>query len=769
MWKKSEVWKNRKFQIVVIVELLLLLVGIFGLFQGNRTICRTEGMEISLAGGAYLEESQEFYVDGNSGVYGEWLQAGGFSLTPGVYELKVNFDTVDNEINTMGIKAPEAGFRSLLANDISLYTGIQERSGQFYVTDWLGEEDGLHVSIGYHGSQPLSIQNIEIVKTNAGSRILIFCVMVFSLLINSLIMLYVYMGKYQVSVEWKLVRFGIPALALLSSIPVLVDYIIIGADLIYHLLRIEFLAETLAQGIFPARVEGMWLYGHGYASSIFYGDTFLLVPALLRLIGFPMTMAYGMFVFFVNLATAIVAYISFKGIFQNSRVGMFGCMLYTLAPYRVYNIYNRSAVGEYTAMIFLPLVCLGFYLLLTQDVKKKEYRYYWLILVLGFSGIIQSHVLSCEITAIYCALLCIIAIKRVLRKETFLELLKAVLGTVLANLWFLVPFLDMMAADEYRFSQNTGMHIQMRGILPANILFTMQNAGGNSRFHELGMLDTEPIGVGIAVLLGCVMFFFLYREHKKESKTFAQAGMAAFVVGAAAVVMSTCYFPWDTIQTWNSITGTLVPMIQFPTRLTIVASVSLTVVACVAAAWLLRENHFSKKVGALFFATVCISCIFFSMYQTNDTLEVKEGVLRLHTAQAAGHSGVLGAEYLPLGVELDFHYHEAWPSEHVTVTEFKKDNLDTVTTLSVASNTNENWVELPMLYYKGYQAEDMETGEKLTVSSGTNGHVRVLLESGYEGNVHAWYAGMWYWRVAEIVSIVFIAAMSGFVWWKYRK
>lgn len=762
MWKKSEIVKNRKFQILLVFELLLLCVAVIGLLRGNRTICSEASMVITMEGGAYLEETQEYYVDGSCGVSGEWLEAGGFSLTPGVYELKVGFTTTDNEINTMGIKASKAGFKSLLANEVSLYTGIHERSGQFYVTDWLGEEDKLHVFVGYNGTEPLTISSIEIIKTNAGSRILLFCVLFGSVLLNSLLMIYSYMGKYPVSLEWKLTHFGIPALALLASIPVLVDYIVIGADLIFHLLRIEFLADSLAHGIFPARIESQWLYGHGYASSIFYGDTFLLIPALLRLIGFPMVVAYGTFIFVVNLGTAICSYFSFKGMFRDKLVGMFGCMLYTLAPYRIYNIYNRSAVGEYTAMTFLPLVCYGFYALLTQDTEKKEYKKYWLILVAGFSGIIQSHVLSCEIAVVYCALLCLIAVKRVFRKQTFLQLVKAVLGTVLVNLWFLVPFLDMMSADVYRFSQNTGNYVQMRGILPANILYTMQNAGGNSRFHELGMLDTEPIGVGVAVLLSCIAYFLLRGANKKESREVDQTALTAFLIGLAAIVMSMCYFPWDTIQSWNDITGTLVPMIQFPTRLTTIACVCMTIVACAAAVWMLREKGIKKY---LFFLAVGGLCVFFSMYQTNDTLEVKEGAMRLHTAEAMGHSGVLGAEYLPLGVELNFTYHDARASEQVTVLEFAKENLDTTTSVSVAKDAKEQWIELPMLYYKGYQAKDLDSGKQLPVCVGENGHVRVLLEGGYQGTVRTWYAGMWYWRVAEIVSAVTVLGMLSMICW----
>lgn len=101
--------------------------------------------------------------------------------------------------------------------------------------------------------------------------------------------------------------------------------------------------------------------------------------------------------------------------------------------------------------------------------EKKEYRHSWLLPVLGFSGIIQSHVLSCEIAGVFTILLCLLCIRKVFRKRTFLELVKVVVGTVLANIWFLLPMLDMMLADQYRYSNNSGVYIQDRGILGAQI------------------------------------------------------------------------------------------------------------------------------------------------------------------------------------------------------------------------------------------------------------------------------------------------------------
>lgn len=751
LWKQSEVMNNKKFRALLILEALLLLLTVIGILRGDKTVSTLADMQVTAADGTVLDDTG-YSIDGSAGVNGTWLTLEGFSLNPGVYCYYVDYDAEDNEVNKVNIHSNGDIYKELMENELSLYSGKNDTFCQVYVTNKLNA-DQVNITVDYYGTGKLTIRDIRLVRTTGAERMLFVILLLLSGIVDALVMLYVYLGKYTLPLEKKLVYFGIPSLAILSSLPLFVDYIMTGADLGFHLLRIEFLAQSLAQGIFPTRVEPMWLYGHGYANSLFYCDTFLVIPAVLRLIGFPITASYGGYIFLVNLATAVIAYISFKGIFRDRITGMFGSMLYTLAPYRIYNIYNRSAVGEYTAMTFLPLLCYGFYLIFTEDTEKKEYRRYWLLPVLGFSGIIQSHVLSCEIAGVFTILLCLLCIKKVFRGRTFVELVKVVVGTVLANIWFLLPMLDMMLADQYRYSNNTGMYIQDRGVLGAQIFFTMQNAGNNSRFQEYGMTGTEPIYVGVAVLLGIIVYFAIRRQEKENDRVHDKAALISFVLGMIAILVSTYYFPWDACKDINSVTELLTTMIQFPTRLTTIAAIAMTLVACTAGYWMQKRKESVLKT--VFFLAMCGTCVCFSMFQTNDLLQTKETPWRIYSMSSMGHSGILGAEYLPLDVDWNFYYHDAWPSEGVTVENFEKENLDTLTTVTTLGETGEYYIDLPMLLYKGYQAKDVATGERFVVTKGENGHVRAILPAGYQGTVRVWYSGMWYWRVAEAVSLLF--------------
>lgn len=758
------IWKKKKYRVLLAVELLLLLLGIAGLFGRTGPVMSLRQADAALAAGA-AGADDGYTIGGDSGFSGAFLTSAPFALGTGVYDIRITYETDTDAVNSFGVKADGAPFRTLFTNEVSLYSGIGEASGRAWLA---GGTDSLQIYVNYGGGS-LTVRDVEVVRTNAGSRILLFWTVVAALLCNGMIAAYERNQERAFTLRGTAAWLAVPGAALAACLPLLTDYLFFGADLGFHLLRIEGLAKALALGDIPARVEGFWLYGHGYANSIFYCDTFLAFPALLRLLGFTANTAYKLYVTAVNLATAGVAYGCFKGIGKSRAVGVLGCLLYTLAPYRLYNMYNRAAVGEYTAMIFFPLLLYGFYRIFTLDTQEKEYGRSWILPALGFTGIIQSHVLSCELAGGFTVLLCLILWKRVFRKKTFLVLAKTVAATVLLNIWFLLPFLDNMASGSYVFSQTAGETIQKRGILPAHLFYTMQREGSSFRFQDTGMMDTEPITLGIALLfclavyLYCVVFG---GKKQREQLPVAERRSAAvaFGLGVAALIMSTCYFPWDLLQGLHPLTAALVGSLQFPTRFLAVATPCMVFTACIAAKWMEKPEWGACRRG--YFLAAGALCVFFALYQMDDCLLTRESILRMYAAENMGHSGILGGEYLPAGTDVSrLSYRGAVGEEQVSILEFSKVGLDTTTLAENSDGGQTRYLELPMLYYKGYRAQDTATGERLPVLAGDNNVVRVQLPPGYQGRVRCRYAGEWYWRAAEAVSAAaWIGLIGGAVW-----
>ena len=114
---------------------------------------------------------------------------------------------------------------------------------------------------------------------------------------------------------------------------------------------------------------------------------------------------------------------------------------YSIAPYRLVDLYARHAVGEYSAMIFFPVIALAMYRIYTEDVKSwKRYNRNSLLLAIGMVGLLVTHTLSVEMSVFVLAIVAIAFAKRTFRKETLLVLLHAVGLTALLGAFFIVPF-----------------------------------------------------------------------------------------------------------------------------------------------------------------------------------------------------------------------------------------------------------------------------------------------------------------------------------------
>lgn len=163
---------------------------------------------------------------------------------------------------------------------------------------------------------------------------------------------------------------------------IFIPYLVRGHDIRFHLMRIEALKDGLLSGAFPVKIQPTWLNGNGYPVSILYPDLFLYIPALLRLLGLSLQTVYKIYIMLINGVTIGFSYWSFRRMSGRRALGLLGSFIYTLSIYRLTNIYTRAAVGEYTAMAFLPLVLYAMWRIYKEEDLQKNLisitGYYWL-------------------------------------------------------------------------------------------------------------------------------------------------------------------------------------------------------------------------------------------------------------------------------------------------------------------------------------------------------------------------------------------------------
>lgn len=560
---------------------------------------------------------------------------------------------------------------------------------------------------------------------------------------------------------WK-ANWGYILLFLLVSYPVMNDFLIRGHDIYFHIMRIEGMAEGLRGGQFPVRIQPVWFGGFGYACPVFYGDLFLYIPALLRLLGMPLQSAYKAYVLLCNLGTVVIAGYSFGGIFKNRHMGMLGSALYSLSIYRLMNVYVRASMGEYTGMMLLPLLLYAVVLLLDREQDKQSLKKGGLLLGLSMAGIIQSHILTCEIVVFVLGFICLLYIKRIFTLPVIKAGVKAVLIAAGLSVWFLVPFCDYMLTGKYNVNAFNGGHrleaqIQQYGVFVSQLGNLFHIASGENLSREAGTRGEMSLGIGIgltAALFGFLVLSAWLKEEKKQREW--KIARAACLASVLSLWMMTVHFPWDFLRRSNVLMRYLIVNIQFPWRMGIIATLALTLLWCCIGV-LVYQKFGSRLFGALLGGLLLITGIS-AVYFMDNLLDVGE-VLHIDSYQEMDTYVKSGNEYLPVNtVPEDLKRENLVVEDGLELSGYE---IEGTTIRFSCTNTTEidKIMEIPLLYYRGYEAvlENGQGRQTIEVYSGTNNAARMVIGPQTEGTITVSYQEPLYWRLAELVSALTLA------------
>ncbi len=703
----------------------------------------------------YLVGEKQEYIyeisrsfDENS-IAGEYVVCEGIELPVGVYTVQLSYLTDTNVRNFCTVQDGTVFYGALKSNGEHLYQGLTHTKFDMWL--WEGTE-ALQVVLTYGGIGNLDVGRITITNTNQIWSMLLVWIGI--LLIGLVISIVIREKKLWLSLEHeqKNVVFGLVIIILLASIAYLNGGIYNGADLIYHLQRIEGVKDGLLSGQFPVRLEPEWLHGHGYANGIFYCNVLLMLPAVLRILGFTVTASYNVYCIFLNIATALIAYYCFAKIFKNRYIGLICSGLYTLSIFRIYRLVIIAAVGEGSAMTFMPLVLYGLYRIFTQDTEDKGYHSAWIPIAVGYAGLLQTHVLSCEITALVTICICLIKIRQVFCPKTFLELAKGALGAILLSLWYLVPFLDYYISEDIHIKYLSARTIQDRGLYPAQLVSHFWKLGNNAMQMGIGMKNSDALSVGLILVLAFLLFGILWVSGSFRGKkdSILTWGKLSFGLGGLMMLMSQTFFPWNWIQSWNVVTASLVSSLQFPNRFLGWGTVFLVMLfgCCL---WYLRkwQEKLAYYLGVIMaLIGITTSSMFLMDYVTRDQEQYV-----LYNEEGMGFGYISGAEYLLEGTDQNqLYYNEPTLSENVELLEYEKGALS-AKLLCINESALEGFVDLPLLFYKGYRAYG-EDKEVLQLAYGDNNVVRVIIPEGYRGEINVCFQPPFYWRVSEIFSYI---------------
>ncbi len=477
-------------------------------------------------------------------------------------------------------------------------------------------------------------------------------------------------------------------------------------DTFFHLSRIQHLSESIAHGNFFPAVYPTENNNFGYASPLFYSDLLLLLPALLCHYGIALSTCYKITIFLITFLSALSMYLLAKHLTDNQTTGIFASALYLFSNYHITDLYVRGAFGELFAMVFLPVVLLGYYQIVHQNQIDK-----WFVLCLGLTGLVLSH----NLTFLMCLSLLLVLFVWNLKKITmpiFSALCKGCFTAMLLTAFFTFPMLEQLHSQtlivDY-YAKNSDL---MSGAMKLWQYFANQTIFGLSG-NQLEHSKTMTVNIGWSLtIFPCL--FCLSQKNRKQYPIICRWTLFGYLL----YLLPSCLLPWDVLP---------FQILQFPWRINTLALLLL----CVPAAALMTDFSKRKYVPVILMVLLCSECLYhvFPVYSrtfglTPETTwqDVLNGTL-VDPYYSAYYVRVElgGGDYLPYP-SCDFRQQPRAivNQNHETLPLSYQQSYDTFTfTMLTKSQT----ISLPLTWYQGYIIKDLSTDTTIKPTGNSSGLV----------------------------------------------
>ena len=294
-------------------------------------------------------------------------------------------------------------------------------------------------------------------------------------------------------------------------------------DALYHVVRLDQFHKALLSGQFPVRWAPDLLNGLGYPLFVVnYHLPYYLAEAF-HLFGLSLFDAIKATFIVSAIASAMTSYWLFLSWTKKPLAALSGSLIFLISPYRLANIFERGALGEAVAYIFIPLVFLG----LDHIRQKRSIK----LFSLALAGLTLSH----TVVAITFAPLFLGYI--IYAKPNLLALIKGSLLAFCLSAFQLFPVIFERRFMKFDVNLTTAYLGHFKNLYQ---LLRIPHSGINigTRFQ---------VGIANSLIILLSMFWF-----KKYWLWIISALLALFLITPASKIL------WDTLP--------LLPMVLYPWR-----------------------------------------------------------------------------------------------------------------------------------------------------------------------------------------------------------
>jgi len=505
-----------------------------------------------------------------------------------------------------------------------------------------------------------------------------------------------------------------------------------GWDMWGALLRIEGVKDSIDLRELPVFIFPRSCKGFGNAGGL-YPPTLLYFEAVLRKLHMSVAGSYIMFQVISAIATTASAFFCAYSIRKSEWMAGLFAVMYLLMPYRIVDLYCRHAIGEISVMIFLPLVVAGMYHILYGENNGK-----WWMLVLGYTGILQSHIIGTVLVGLLIFTLVLTRFKKAFQKETFLTLLKSAVFILLLNIWYYIPFATIFSSGLSTGGMATGF------VDKASTFTEMMHGARFSADGAMGVVSACGMACAVFSIFGVVRSFI---DHEKEPLDLFARRIA--IIAVMCIWMETNFFPWGIFRKISFVEW-LTSMIQFPSRFLLIGT-GLITFTCLYYVFKYLSGRTLRNSG-IALVVITLACVSGYMSQCM----FAEGAL---DKMYGGVSETYMPEYFPGDANVISAENQSfYPySYNMVVSQFVRDGNTMM--IEYRTDIDGDSIDLPIFYYPGYEAKviggDLPAGMKLTIEKGREARARVYLPKTENGTiVSIRYAGEPYFYVGYAISFI---------------
>lgn len=580
------------------------------------------------------------------------------------------------------------------------------------------------------------------------------------------------------------------AASLIAAIP-LINLRIYGTDDGYvHMLRIFGMEQILKEQNFPPFIYSKFANGFGYAINLFYSPIVTYGPLFFRIFGLHYYTCLKLFAYSTILISCFTMYNFLYEVSKKREIAILGAVIYAFIPYRLETIFNRFAIGEFTAYIFFPMLFHGLFNLLKGDGKKHYY------IAIAAIGLILTHTISTEYSAIFALLYIIFNFKQLKNKGVIRKIVINVIFILAITTFFTVPLMEHKILGNYVIFNSTSMKSLPSDVQNSTIKISQL-------FKDIGEVNGVSFKIGIPLiiltLLGIVSYKKVDKNIRSEYITFA-------VIAMISLAMVTKLFPWI-------IMPKTLTTLQFAWRMLAFFEFALSIICAINLYYFIdiickKSNKNSKNTKVhtktenlynmlLLFAIIVIIISMMKIdynysYEKEKFLTDEEYETKINEKNSIWS---INREYLPEKVDvkelgksyLDYREDKVYVLEgNATIINEKKKDLQLE--FDIENYKANTILELPYVYYLGYKVTieqkdneiktkmtntynetrivkiDKKSTENIRTLESNNGMLAIKLDENIESaHITVKYTGTTIEKVAYVISAISIITFIGYV------